>query len=231
MGFYLREPTPGMATAEDPHDRPSAGPARRIRRGSLASRKPHRGPISNRILSSKYADRESYLYYYGYRYYAPAVGRWVGKDPLGDLAGAPLYCFAANSPVMDGDILGLLPLHTHIDGWNTVGVRIKSTPKDFFLMDVEATAVISGPPECSVTVDMQIKRDRTDPIREWSDAGYYGRGPAAPATADMNYPNMLLAFDYDAPANHGIYVTTQVPARGGRAPERIGPSQLQQHRA
>jgi RHS repeat-associated protein len=96
MGFYLREPTPGMATAEDPHDRPSAGPSRRIRRGSLASRKPHRGPISNRILSSKYRD-ESGLCYYGYRYYAPGVGRWTRRDPLGETADDAPYAHVGNS--------------------------------------------------------------------------------------------------------------------------------------
>jgi RHS repeat-associated protein len=34
--------------------------------------------------SSKRQDRESGLYYYGYRFYSPTLGRWVSRDPLGE---------------------------------------------------------------------------------------------------------------------------------------------------
>jgi RHS repeat-associated protein len=63
----------------------------------LAGPKPHRGPTSNRILPSKYADRESNLYYFGYRYYASGMGRWLRRDPTGEDAGPGLYRFCANS--------------------------------------------------------------------------------------------------------------------------------------
>jgi len=36
--------------------------------------------------SSKYLDDETELYYYGYRYYNPATGRWLSRDPIGDHA-------------------------------------------------------------------------------------------------------------------------------------------------
>jgi RHS repeat-associated protein len=35
--------------------------------------------------STKYNDTVSGLYYYGYRYYAPTIGRWVNRDPIGEL--------------------------------------------------------------------------------------------------------------------------------------------------
>jgi len=36
--------------------------------------------------STKYQDEETGLLYYGYRYYDPATGRWLSRDPLGDQA-------------------------------------------------------------------------------------------------------------------------------------------------
>jgi RHS repeat-associated protein len=111
MGFYLREPTPGTPTAEDPPDRPPARASRRGRPGGLASRNPHRGPTSNRILSSKYRDWESYLYYYGFRYYTCSRGRFLNLDPLALRAyGDNAYTFAGNSGINRGDALGLLSL-------------------------------------------------------------------------------------------------------------------------
>jgi RHS repeat-associated protein len=35
--------------------------------------------------STKYADDESDLLYYGYRFYKPSTGTWLNRDPLGDL--------------------------------------------------------------------------------------------------------------------------------------------------
>jgi RHS repeat-associated protein len=36
--------------------------------------------------STKYFDKETGFYYYGYRYYDPVTGRWPSRDPLGDLS-------------------------------------------------------------------------------------------------------------------------------------------------
>ena len=36
--------------------------------------------------STKYLDSETGLYYYGYRYYDPATGRWPSRDPIGEEA-------------------------------------------------------------------------------------------------------------------------------------------------
>ncbi|TVT81425.1 C2H2-type zinc finger protein [Pseudomonas sp. H3(2019)] len=45
------------------------------------------------------------LYYYGYRYYAPWLSRWINPDPAGAVDGLNLYGFVGNSPVghVDGD--------------------------------------------------------------------------------------------------------------------------------
>jgi len=78
--------------------------------------------------STKYEDAETGLYYYGYRYYDPVIGRWPNRDPLEDLAFRralatgkspkvqrrlyaeslrPSYLFARNSPVSWVDAFGL----------------------------------------------------------------------------------------------------------------------------
>ncbi|WP_447798580.1 RHS repeat domain-containing protein [Pseudomonas moraviensis] len=61
----------------------------------------------------RYSGKEmdaSGLYYYGARYYAPWLQRWVSADPAGDVDGLNLYAFVANNPVMfidkDGQVLG-----------------------------------------------------------------------------------------------------------------------------
>lgn len=36
--------------------------------------------------STKYLDTETDLYYYGYRYYSPELGRWINRDPIAEEA-------------------------------------------------------------------------------------------------------------------------------------------------
>ena len=57
--------------------------------------------------SSKYCDGETGLYYYGYRYYSPDMGRWPNRDSIGEAGGKNLYWFVGNQPVDRVDILGL----------------------------------------------------------------------------------------------------------------------------
>ena len=47
------------------------------------------------------------LYNYGYRFYSPGFGRWVNRDPLGEVGGLNLYGFVSNSPINTGDPYGL----------------------------------------------------------------------------------------------------------------------------
>jgi RHS repeat-associated protein len=34
--------------------------------------------------STKYLDADTDMYYYGYRYYSPEMGRWISRDPIGE---------------------------------------------------------------------------------------------------------------------------------------------------
>jgi len=58
--------------------------------------------------STKYWDAETRSYYYGYRHYAPKLGCWLNRDPIGKRGGLNLYCFCGNSPVVFVDGLGMM---------------------------------------------------------------------------------------------------------------------------
>jgi RHS repeat-associated protein len=67
--------------------------------GSYAGQNPFR-------FSTKYADDETGLLYYGYRYYTPETGRWLSRDPIGEAGGMNLYGFCANDSANLIDPLG-----------------------------------------------------------------------------------------------------------------------------
>jgi RHS repeat-associated protein len=56
--------------------------------------------------SSYYADPETDLIYYGYRYYNPELSRWLNKDPIGEEGGFNLYCMVGNDAIYYWDYLG-----------------------------------------------------------------------------------------------------------------------------
>jgi RHS repeat-associated protein len=67
--------------------------------GSLASENCYR-------FSTKEADDESGLYYYGFRFYDPSIGRWTQRDPAGERMGLHLYAFVRNGANYKVDVLG-----------------------------------------------------------------------------------------------------------------------------
>ncbi|WP_232034169.1 RHS repeat-associated core domain-containing protein [Mycoavidus cysteinexigens] len=50
---------------------------------------------------------ETGLYYYGFRYYQPWVGRWLSADPAGTVDGLNLYQMVGNNPIARSDLMGL----------------------------------------------------------------------------------------------------------------------------
>ena len=57
--------------------------------------------------SSKPWDALGGTYDFGFRQYAPNLGRWLNQDPLGEAGGLNLYGFVHNNPLIYADPLGL----------------------------------------------------------------------------------------------------------------------------
>jgi RHS repeat-associated protein len=65
------------------------------------------GAVENPFrFSTKYFDKETGFYYYGYRYYDPVTGRWPSRDPIQEKGGLNLYRFVGNDGINRLDILG-----------------------------------------------------------------------------------------------------------------------------
>ncbi|QOJ13665.1 MAG: RHS repeat-associated core domain-containing protein [Planctomycetia bacterium] len=74
--------------------------------------------------STKFLDAETGLYYYGYRYYSPRLGRWVSRHPIEEAGGVNLYRGIDNRPTNDVDGLGLHPLVGLAEGVGTVCMQV-----------------------------------------------------------------------------------------------------------
>ncbi|MBQ6923935.1 MAG: RHS repeat protein [Kiritimatiellae bacterium] len=74
--------------------------------GAMASVFPFR-------FSTKYYDAEADLYYYGYRYYSPEMGRWLTRDPIEEDGGDNLYAFCGNNGVNRVDPTGKFSINLY----------------------------------------------------------------------------------------------------------------------
>ena len=60
--------------------------------------------------SSEQFDTDLDLVYYNFRYYFPAIGKWLTKDPIGEEGGWNLYAFCGNDAINRWDSFGLFGL-------------------------------------------------------------------------------------------------------------------------
>jgi insecticidal toxin complex protein TccC len=87
-----------------------------------------RNTIEARYKTVRYSGKErdaTGLYYYGYRYYLPWLGRWLSADPAGTIDGLNLYRMVRNNPVRFCDSNGLMPdekLDEHLDMLKNMGI-------------------------------------------------------------------------------------------------------------
>ncbi|SEF08278.1 RHS repeat-associated core domain-containing protein [Pseudomonas deceptionensis] len=74
-----------------------------------------RSAVQARYKTARYSGKErdaTGLYYYGARYYAPWLQRWINPDPAGTLDGLNLFRMVRNSPVILVDVQGLMPTNS-----------------------------------------------------------------------------------------------------------------------
>ena len=75
----------------------------------------------------RYSGKErdaSGLYYYGFRYYAPWLQRWINPDPGGSIDGLNFYRFVRNNPLTLNDTNGLSPPVNLMYGFDEVRSRV-----------------------------------------------------------------------------------------------------------
>lgn len=86
------------------------------------------------MFSTKYFDEETSLYYYGYRYYDPNLGRWLNRDPIQENGSLNIYLFSENSPIFLYDYLGLKiytsPEQLLGDGFNNIYIALGEIKDD-----------------------------------------------------------------------------------------------------
>ncbi|WP_024959716.1 RHS repeat-associated core domain-containing protein [Pseudomonas syringae] len=73
-----------------------------------------RSAVEAKYKTVRYSGKErdaSGLYYYGVRYYAPWLQRWINPDPAGDVDGLNLFCFSRNTPTLLVDRTGFNPFN------------------------------------------------------------------------------------------------------------------------
>ena len=68
------------------------------------------------------------LYYYGCRYYAPWLSRWMNPDPGGDIDGLNLFRFVRNNPLRLVDEVGSNPydFQLHQQQWSDAGDPVQA---------------------------------------------------------------------------------------------------------
>ena len=79
--------------------------------------------------STKYQDNDLNLYNYGYRHYSPTTGRWLTRDPIGELGGKNLYTFANNS-INNIDSNGLYSYDIHYVAVFATLITAGKSPQD-----------------------------------------------------------------------------------------------------
>ena len=71
--------------------------------------------------STKPQDDLSGMYYYGYRFYQPNIGRWINRDPIGESGGGNLYGLVGNDSINGFDYCGLFKAYGNWCGPNWTG--------------------------------------------------------------------------------------------------------------
>ena len=87
--------------------------------GTIAANNPIR-------FSSEQFDADLGLVYYNYRYYFPAIGKWLTKDPIGEMGGWNLYAFCGNNAVNTWDRWGQIYENKSLNETNDPYLRFLS---------------------------------------------------------------------------------------------------------
>ena len=99
--------------------------------GQLLSAEGELADVNPFRFSSEYADDETGLVYYNYRYYSPQLGRWTKRDPIEEQGGVNLYKICNNNNINNFDVLGFFVIYIETVGWGHVGINLSGESYDF----------------------------------------------------------------------------------------------------
>jgi RHS repeat-associated protein len=123
------------------------------------------------------------MYYYGFRYYDPVTGRWLSRDPLGELGSLNLYSMVNNDMANTWDYLGLKSLKLSYDlatdGFGPFRAKEVSSWEEI-LADVKkrVEAEIEKSGECCLE-ELEISGHGTP--------GFFSGDPGKSTEADINF--------------------------------------------
>jgi RHS repeat-associated protein len=82
-----------------------------------------------------YTDHETGLVLCTNRYYDPQTGRWINRDPIGDMGGWNLYAYCGGNPTNAADPSGWCPDSGDTSLWGSIGIwwhHVGHWCKDFY---------------------------------------------------------------------------------------------------
>lgn len=176
----LSDPS-GQRTAEYTYD--TFGVLTEIR-GAYAAANPYR-------FSTKPFEEVGGLYYYGYRFYDPATGRWLSRDPIGERGGINNYSMVENDPVANIDFLGLKEIEVgRCEAYLFIGHSTKTNPIKW---KMNGACSLGGAVTCYPDVNQPVDKYedfRPDPDIDYSRPGYYDYIPNLQFPSDNLWPNV-----------------------------------------
>jgi RHS repeat-associated protein len=124
--------------------------------------------------STKDTDQESGWLYYGYRYYAPKLGRWVSRDRAAEHGGLNIYAAFLNDAVCRYDVLGLITVTVISD--STCGGDNLVWSVVFGLQSPNRAAAFTGisSPEEFLSACESAVRDKGERITQLNLSGHGG---------------------------------------------------------
>ncbi|MBF8792537.1 RHS repeat protein [Pseudomonas monteilii] len=117
-----------------------------------------RNEVEARYKTVRYSGKErdaTGLYYYGYRYYQPWIGRWLAADPAGTVDGLNLFYMVRNNPMRFGDDQGKF--------------SIELNRKAFMV-----AAALAG---IAYLATRRFSRESSEAVKGFTGGGYFSRKP------------------------------------------------------
>jgi RHS repeat-associated protein len=120
--------------------------------------------------STKYQDDESDLLYYGYRYYCPNTGRWLSRDPIGELA---FQRNVVNRELSIENRLQAKKANVFENQEHLAYVFVGNDPSDKIdLLGLEPCNA------CGLAVDQALRLTRADVVSRFGKLGFWGQAKA-----------------------------------------------------